>query len=240
MPEDEAIPGELPEPDEERRPVDPASFGDPLAERTAWTPLVREGERNRQRELFEPGPGVLAFRAIQLERALLVLLLVTGIAVLGWSVSHRLHEGLASSDNAFHGALAGLALAAWALWKLEQPPSSIVFDKERSFFWKGDIEPSGIDDRSHLESFARLEDIHALQILAKRVRKRDARFDSYELNVVLNDGSRQAVVDHENLPQIREDADTLADFLDCPVWDAVPPEPEPPPLPPVAAWPGSG
>ncbi len=43
---------------------------------------------------------------------------------------------------------------------------------------------------------------------------------SYELNLVLDDGSRINVVDHGNLDRLRGDAQTLSRFLDKPVWDA--------------------
>jgi hypothetical protein len=45
-------------------------------------------------------------------------------------------------------------------------------------------------------------------------------YHSYELNLVLNDGSRINVVDHGNLERLRSDASTLSRFLDKPVWDA--------------------
>ena len=43
---------------------------------------------------------------------------------------------------------------------------------------------------------------------------------SYELNLVLEDGSRVNVVDQGNLKRLRSDAQTLSRFLDKPVWDA--------------------
>jgi hypothetical protein len=43
---------------------------------------------------------------------------------------------------------------------------------------------------------------------------------SYELNLVLDDGSRINVVDHGNLERLRSDANALSQFLDKPVWDA--------------------
>ena len=45
-------------------------------------------------------------------------------------------------------------------------------------------------------------------------------YTSYELNLVLDDGSRINVVDHGNLDRLRGDATTLSRFLSKPVWDA--------------------
>ncbi|RWX50781.1 hypothetical protein VU01_12641, partial [Candidatus Electrothrix marina] len=43
---------------------------------------------------------------------------------------------------------------------------------------------------------------------------------SYEINLVLQDGSRINVVDHGKKNRIREDAHALAEFLGKPLWDA--------------------
>ena len=48
----------------------------------------------------------------------------------------------------------------------------------------------------------------------------ETSFYSYELNLVLADGSRVNVVDHGNLPRIRRDAAMLAGFLGVPLGDA--------------------
>ena len=42
----------------------------------------------------------------------------------------------------------------------------------------------------------------------------------YELNLVLNDGSRLNLVDHFNGARMRADAETLSALLDVPLWDA--------------------
>ena len=65
-----------------------------------------------------------------------------------------------------------------------------------------------------------LSAIHALQLVSEHVRGNKSSYWSYELNLVLGDGSRINVVDHGNLDQLRADAQTLAGFLNKPVWDA--------------------
>lgn len=62
-------------------------------------------------------------------------------------------------------------------------------------------------------------DIAALQLLEERVEGEDVSFSSFELNVVLRDGSRLNVVDHAKDGQIRAEATKLAALLDCPVLD---------------------
>ena len=70
------------------------------------------------------------------------------------------------------------------------------------------------------DSSAPLSSIHALQLLSEFVSGSKSSYYSYELNLVLNDGSRINVVDHGNLERLRSDASALSRFLDKPVWDA--------------------
>jgi len=78
-------------------------------------------------------------------------------------------------------------------------------------------------------SCAKLEDVHALQVIAECCSRRQTHSSgrtttvahfSYELNLVLGNAKRVNVVDHGNLPKLRKDAQALAEFLDKPVWDA--------------------
>ena len=46
---------------------------------------------------------------------------------------------------------------------------------------------------------------------------------SYELNLVLSDGTRLNIVDHGDLRRVRRDGATLARFLGVPLWDPVQP-----------------
>ena len=71
-----------------------------------------------------------------------------------------------------------------------------------------------------MKHFAELEKIHALQLIFNASSQRFYGF-SYELNLVLEAGKRINVIDHGNLDRLREDADTLAAFLDKPIWDAI-------------------
>jgi hypothetical protein len=43
---------------------------------------------------------------------------------------------------------------------------------------------------------------------------------SYELNLVLKDGSRLNAIDHGNQQALRADSQTIATFINKPLWDA--------------------
>lgn len=63
-------------------------------------------------------------------------------------------------------------------------------------------------------------EIAALQLLGERVEHDEApSFDSYELNLVLKDGSRLNLVDHSRRGQLEQEAERLAQLIDCRVLD---------------------
>ena len=62
--------------------------------------------------------------------------------------------------------------------------------------------------------------IHALQLIS-RVEWAQRRIVVHELNLILSDGRRRNLNDHENLKLIRKHARILADYLEIPIWDAV-------------------
>lgn len=70
-----------------------------------------------------------------------------------------------------------------------------------------------------------LESIAALQILRERTSDADgsAGYDSYELNLVLENGERLNVLDHDSLPDVRLAAAEVQKLLAShpPIWDAV-------------------
>jgi hypothetical protein len=95
----------------------------------------------------------------------------------------------------------------------------MVFDKIRGCYWKGRKKPDAVSARQRPGCCARLDEIHALQLLPKIAT--DGRIDSiYELNLVLTEGGRIHLTDQRNLGAAREYAETLSRFLERPVWDA--------------------
>ena len=95
----------------------------------------------------------------------------------------------------------------------------IVFDTRRGDFWKGRVAPYEMA-RQLPKDFAKLDRIHALQIVSEHCRSDNSSYYSHELNLVLEDGSRLNVVDHGNGGLLRADALALGEFLSKPVWDA--------------------
>ena len=65
-----------------------------------------------------------------------------------------------------------------------------------------------------------LKQLDHLEIFTERVYNKNSSYDSYELNVVLKDGSRYNVMDHGNKKHMWEDAHALAARLSLPLVDA--------------------
>ena len=95
-----------------------------------------------------------------------------------------------------------------------------VFDQRHAAFWRGRRLPTPMEFVARGNSSAPLSSIHALQLLSEFISGSKSSYYSYELNLVLHEGSRINVVDHGNLERLRSEANTLSQFLDKPVWDA--------------------
>lgn len=65
-----------------------------------------------------------------------------------------------------------------------------------------------------------LKTIVALQLIGETISDEDGSFKSFELNIILNNKERLNVMDHSNLRGIINDAETLSEFLNIPIWHA--------------------
>lgn len=94
------------------------------------------------------------------------------------------------------------------------------FDFLNGIYWKGYRAPASSDEIGKRKNCAYIKDIGGLQIIRERIRSRNSNYTSFELNLVLKDGSRLNVIDHSNLSNLRKEAKRLAARLNVPLWDA--------------------
>lgn len=186
-------------------PVDPSRFGDPFALSVAWTPAAgggtnfctRKGHRTEATRFeFKATRGALLFYGIFLTLGL------------GLSVFYIPVWLSGRQPDAWFPALFGAIFAAVGGGLMRAGTRAIVFDRLENSFRHGD-------------ELVPLERVRALQLIAELVRGDKSSYWSYELNLVLGDGTRRNVVDHGSLATLREDARALAEFLAVPLWDAV-------------------
>ena len=206
---------------DERDMFDPSELGDPVAMQTDWTPAKKKGGAGfRTHKLVESNSERLEFRASMGLKLFCLTFLGLGVICLIVFTFAILSGGEKVSWKILLPIGIGLAFTIAGAYMLYFGTAPIVFDRRRGFFWKGRKNPDHVFDKRTLKHFAELEQIHALQLISKLVSSQENAYHSYELNLVLEDGKRINVVDHGDQDRLRKDADTLAAFLDKPIWDA--------------------
>ncbi len=199
-------------------PTAAARFGDPLAEKTSWLPLKPGGANFKTNILKEIHPGRLEFRASGGMKIFSGIFAVIGISVLAVKLAkfpphpHKEDWFLLAFGALF--ALVGLGMLFFG-------SIPAVFDKHHGYYAKTLKKPEGIADISAMKNHTKLNRIHAIQLISEFCSGDKSRYYSYELNLVLEDGSRLNVIDHGNVEAIRADAQKLAAFLGKPLWDAI-------------------
>ena len=211
---------------DERDTFYPSELGDPVAMQTDWTPAKEKGGANfRSHKLVESNPDQLEFRASTGLKLFCLIFLVVGVGALIGFFCIISFGGRQVNWGTLCLLGAGLVFTTRGGRALYISTAPIVFDRRRGFFWIGRKNPEHVFNKGTLKHFAELEQIHALQLISKFVvtgaQHDHARYFSYELNLVLEDGKRINVVAHGNQDRLREDTDTLAAFLGKPIWDAI-------------------
>lgn len=194
---------------DEPPPLRPERFGDPLALKVEWTPLVSGGTSFCAQRLVQVTATRWEFR-VSLESRLFVgffaCFCAGGSALLAVLPSP---DGRSATPRVAAAALMGVAMVAVAAWLYRWLRRPRVFDLARGSYVnaEGDV-------------FA-LAEVRAIQLVNERVgTRRKDRFVSVELNLVTSDAARISVVDHGDRSQIQSDAAILAQILGVPVWDA--------------------
>ena len=192
---------------DKRELLDPACFDDSLALQVDWTPLVRGGTNVcTHRAQLRKGlmASTLTFVVTPLVTFGCGALVLFGVVV---SVGHLLFTP--SVAQAPLMALAPLVFSGMGglfFWHLRR--QQVCFDQSKGVFVQRDRATP-------------LREVHALQLLREFVRGHKNSYDSFELNLVCRDGRRLNVTDHGSLHAIRDDARTLAAYLEVPIWDAI-------------------
>ena len=209
----------------EIEPFDVSRFNDPLAEVVEWVPLKRGGsnfhthkmvEVDAHRMEFRPTIGAKLFAGIFIAVGIIfpVLFLTAG------SDSPDMDSAWAPLGIIVFGLV--FAGAGGAMWYTMGKPR--VFDKWAGMYWKGHKKPDllykPVDENDKAkQDAAMLRDVHAIQLIREYVRSDKSSYYSYELNLVLADGSRVNVIDHGKKSEIMDDARKLGEFLGVPVWN---------------------
>jgi hypothetical protein len=210
---------------------------DSVAASAAWTPLVTGGNGIRTHQLTLTSSQRAEMTLTGLMRWIPWILGGVGTVqgIFGIYFGRRMADGAGLAEllekgnyiplligvTSVMGIVIAVGLAGYFYWRSRCP---VVFDRKLGWYWKGSKSPDTVSNPASLSTAARLDQIHALQIIDEYVVNQDKEvvpYHSYELNLVLADGDRRNVLDHSGLTTLRHDAEMLGEFLDVPIWDAV-------------------
>ena len=206
--------------DQSREPVvEQLRLDDPVAAQTEWVPVCQGGANFCTHKLVQVSPGRVEFRPTAQGPLIPVLFLLSGLGALAFGVYGLVNDVGAGPFIAIP-LVVGCAFAALGgalFWFMTR---RAAFDQQAGCFWKGGSTPVrySVADAEYGKNAVPLAQIHAVQLIPKLIEDED--YYSYELNLVVKDGSRVNVVDHGDLARIRQDARQLAQFLNVPIWDA--------------------
>lgn len=204
------------------RPVfDPSIFNDSLAMETQWNPLKGGGSNFRTHKLVQVDYTRIEFKSTLGAKLFSFVFMAFGVgipAVIGYNIIQESGDFF-QLDVLFVG-LFGLIFFGVGSFMFYWFAKPVIFDRTKGMYWKGWKTPQRYLTQNAVKEASRIGNIHALQIIPEFIRSDKSSYYSYELNLVLKDGSRMNVIDHGNAIKIREDAKMLSEFLGVPIWDS--------------------
>ncbi len=197
---------------------------DPIGAKLDWSPIESGGTNIRTHRLVIENPQTAVFVPTALAKAFYSLFMAIGLGLSGTMIyNHTVNQAWSFNMITLVPILIGLIFAAFGGYMFFFGTRPCTFDKRAGYFWKGQTRPTDHFNPDELEDVARLEEIHALQLIREYIPgdRQSRGYYSYELNLVLTSGDRVNIVDHGNLRKLRADAEKLAEFLEKPLWAAV-------------------
>ncbi len=200
---------------------DPSRFNDPLANQIQWTSLKSGGSNFRSHNLVEVNPNRMEFRQSLNSKLFSFVFMLAGLLIPVFFIfgSIDLAQEEAWKMVAFV-VVFGLVFIGTGYFSYKRGASPVVFDKMIGKFWKGKEGPDVKPELMNAEQVKNTADIHALQLISEYVRRDKNSYYSYEINCIMKDTKRYNVMKHGAKTKIRRDAETLAQFLGKPLWDA--------------------
>ncbi|MEW5736683.1 MAG: hypothetical protein AB1921_17695 [Thermodesulfobacteriota bacterium] len=195
---------------------------DPVVRKTEWTPAKKGGANFKTRNLVRVNEQRLEFRASTQQVLVSLVFLLVGLGLfLGLPIYEWGLGGLDMGRKVLLLIPVGLLFFLVGAALLVSGMVPAVFDKGRNAFWRGKTGPGEAFERKGLKDYTEFHRIHAIQLVSEYCKGSKTSFYSYELNLVLDDGSRLNIVDHGDKDRLREDAKVLGAFLGKPMWDVI-------------------
>jgi len=199
---------------------DAAVFNDPIALQTAWTPASPGGANFATHKLHVIHPQRAEFRCSGGMKLMSLAFLIFGFAITSVFGKPLLYGELSLQADKLVPLGFGVVFALAGGFLLRAALTPVVFDLNHGYFCKSRLKPEHTMDPSRIKNYARLSDVYALQLISESCSSKNGSYLSYELNLVLNDGTRINVVDHGNLGELKRDARLIAELIQKPLWEA--------------------
>lgn len=200
-------------------PFNPAVFDHPLALKTSWTPQAGGGANFKTRTLKKLSSSELRFIGSSAGKIFAGVFIAFPMIFIVVGATAIMADGFKFEMLLF--MLIPLIFIAIGIYLFKVANTALIFDKNSGLFYKGKKAPSGtLNPREDKNTF-KLSSIKALQIIPETVRGKNSSYTSYEINLIFDDGNRYNVADHGKRTSIEEDAITLSDFLDVPLWNKI-------------------
>jgi len=187
-------------------------YDDELSERITWTPQGGAKAAFKMRILTQSTQDKLIYKTTHALWIVFTVVLIMGLGITYVSVRGLidpawLKKGSSRNSPSVMLVFIGLILSGTGLLLLKYAAKQIVFDKVKKLFSKGK------------ESII-FSDIHALQLLK-------VNQTNHELNLVINDQTRQNITTCPNYESLLKDAQTIAAFMNLPIWKGKVKTPQP-------------
>ncbi len=203
---------------------DIADFNDPVAEKTSWLPLNSKADSSLFYSLVRVSATQYRYQYSLLIRIVVVSFGLIGALYLWSGIDSSLSRGIARSYSYF---IIATVCFAFPYYFYKFVNNYKVFDLGFGCYWVGGKKPKFSGRVTKKNRITYLDKVHAIQILSELIptNKRtlldlkEPSYFSYELNLVLEDGSRVNVLDHNRQAQVLKDASLLSIFLNIPIWD---------------------
>lgn len=189
-----------------------------ISKRTAWTALKKEGSYFKTHELHPVHEQRMEFRPTP--KMKLLAAAIFPITLIAASIRAFKDFNPDELFGLYFALIIGTVVGTLLHLLVRQMMTPAIFDFADRYYCKNWKKPEHQMHPEQLNGFIQLDDVHALQILAKNCSLGPYAYTSYELNLVLKDGSRHNVIDHPQRESIRREAWQLSDALRIPVWDA--------------------
>lgn len=199
---------------------DPARFNDEVALKTDWVPLKGGGSNFGTHKLVQVDYNRIEFKSTFGAKLFSLVFLTIGVGVPAF-IGYETYNTYGSFFNSelLYIAVFGLIFFTAGSWMYYSFSKPVIFDRSKGMFWKGWKAPKRYLAKGNKDSSSRISNIYALQIIPELIRSDNKSYVSYELNLIMRNGSRMNVVDHGNLDGLREDSNLLSEFLGVPTWD---------------------